>query len=236
MNVYESHNGRLDRIVKVLEKKLEFKEREFIALHVFKRTKDPFKVLVTTIISQNTTEVNASRALKRLSKVCDITPESIAKTSLERIREAIKPAGLQDGKAKAIKDVALMIINEYDGDSLKALSGDVDDIRKRLMRIKGIGYKTIDVVLMNLGYPVLAIDTHIKRVARRLGLVPSTGSYLTIQKSLQEELKHEDHLKTHLLLIKFGRVICKARRPNCSNCPLKNICQYYSGIHKNSKV
>mgnify|MGYP000406754330 CR=1 FL=1 len=219
--------GKLDQVVKALEEKLEFDEREFVARHIFRRTRDPFKVLIATIISQNTTDINTSRALRRLSEVCDITPTSIANTPLEKIREAIRPAGLQDGKAKAIKEAALMIVNEYDGDSLRALSGDVDEVRKRLMRIKGIGYKTVDVVLMNLGYPVLAIDTHIKRVAKRLGLASNTDSYLRIQRSLQEELEREDPLKTHLLLIKFGRVICRARRPKCNNCPLKDICQYY---------
>mgnify|MGYP000247526274 CR=1 FL=1 len=228
--------GKLDDIVRILERELELKESEFVARHIFKRTRDPFRVLVATIISQNTTDVNTSRALRRLSKICNITPESIASTSLEKIREAIRPAGLQDAKAKAIKDVALMIVNEYNGDILRALSGELDEVRMRFSRIKGIGYKTIDVVLMNLGYPVIAIDTHIKRIAKRLGLAPDTDSYLAIQRLLQKELEHENPLKTHLLLIKFGRTICRARRPRCSSCPLRNSCQYYSSTHRDSEL
>jgi len=227
--------GKLDQIVKILEKELRLNDREFIVHYVSKRTRDPFKVLVATIISQNTTDINTSKALEKLSEVCDITPKSIVNVPLRKIAKAIRPAGLQDGKARAIKDVALMIVNEYNGDLVKALSGNMNEVRRRFLKIRGIGYKTIDVVLMNLGYPVIAIDTHIKRVAKRLGLVPDTNNYLVIQKYLQNELEYKDPLKTHLLLIRFGRTICRARKPMCSICPLKNVCQYYLDTHKSSK-
>ncbi|RLE74864.1 MAG: endonuclease III [Thermoprotei archaeon] len=220
--------GRLDDVVRVLERELRLVDEEFVARMVYMRTRDPFKALVATIISQNTTEASTARALRRLSELCEISPEALARVPVEAIAEAIRPAGLQEAKARAIRGVAELVVKEYGGDFFRALEGTVEEVRERLMRVSGIGYKTVDVVLMNLGRPVLAVDTHIARVARRLGLAPASGGYLAVQRALQAELEREDPLKAHLLLIKFGRTICRARRPRCGECPLRGECKYYA--------
>ena len=219
-------NNRIIEIVKILDEFLNIHEKDFLAYETAKRTKDPFKILVATIISQNTTEKNAFKAYYNLEKLTEISPHAILKTPLDEIKEAIKIAGLQETKAKAIKEVARMIVEKYNGDFNNLLKGrNVEEIRKEIMSIKGIGPKTVDVLLMNLGYHVIAIDTHIRRVAYRLGLA-KTNNYREIQRVLQENLPTNLLLKAHLLLIKFGRTFCKARKPLCEKCPLVNFCYF----------
>ncbi|MGC9108470.1 MAG: endonuclease III domain-containing protein, partial [Infirmifilum sp.] len=102
-------------------------------------------------------------------------------------------------------------------------------VREELGKIRGIGDKTIDVLLANYGYPIVAIDTHVRRVARRLGLTHAK-TYMAIREDLEKVFRPEKRLTAHLLLILLGRNICKAKRPACLECPLKDICEYYNSL------
>lgn len=204
-----------DEIVNRLEQALEIREEYFAAL-AESRKGDPFRTLVAVILSQNTNEANTWRAYKKLGETVGINPRALISAPLQAIEEAIKPAGLQQAKSRAIKQAAEVFARRENA-TLRELANE-------LLQIRGIGYKTIDVVLAMYGEPVLPIDTHIRRVAERLGI--GKGGYRKLQESLHAVFRPEKRLKAHLLLIALGREICKARNPLCGRCPLQDICAY----------
>ena len=215
-----------DKILERLRERFSPSSEEFIALWA-REGGDPFRVLVAIIISQNTNEKNSFEAFRRLGSTVGLTPEAILKGGVRAVREAIKPAGLQDSKSAAIVEVARVTLEKYGGDLRRLLDLGEEAVRRELTAVKGIGYKTVDVLLASFGYPVLPVDTHVKRVARRLGLSGSS-SYMGVRRDLERIFRPEVRFEAHLLLIKLGREVCKAREPRCWECPLNNICTYYS--------
>jgi endonuclease-3 len=185
---------------------------------------DPFETLVVTIISQNTADHNAARAFETLSKCFEISPEALANAATIQIEEAIKVAGLFKSKAQAIKQASEIILEKYHGTLQPILSLPLDDARKTLMQFPGVGPKTADVVLLFSVKPTIPVDTHVNRVAKRLGFAPENGNYETVRKSLQALFDPSDYLKVHLLLIAHGRKTCKAPHPLCNLCPVNALC------------
>lgn len=183
-----------------------------------------FYTLVATIISQNTTWRNARRALENLKKICNINPEEIVALDYEEIAEAIRVAGLQEGKAKAIKEAAKRVLEEFEGDLSRLAYKGLEDSRKWLMNIPGVGPKTADVLLaFSFKKLILPVDTHIKRIARRLGIT-SSNSYDAVRSKLEELIPPEDRLFAHIALIMFGREYCRAINPRCKDCPIRENC------------
>jgi endonuclease-3 len=190
-----------------------------------KSKRDPFETLVTTVLSQNTADRNTARAFESLSKRFEITPEALAKADLNQIEEAIRVAGLYTSKAKTIKQAATTIIEKYHGTLQPILSLPLEEARKTLMQFPGVGPKTADVVLLfSAKQPTVPVDTHVDRVAKRLGFAPTNGDYEIVRKSLQALFDPNDYLTVHLLLIGHGRKTCKARHPACAECPVKMHC------------
>ncbi len=212
-----------DILLKILEDNLDIHEDDFVAWKVTSQERDPFKILVAIILSQNTIEKNTLRAYIALNEKIGVSPSAIYETNIDLVKEAIRIAGLQDSKAKAIKLLAKKIIEDLGGDSYKLYKLNADAIRNLLDDIPGIGRKTIDVFLANIGYPILPIDTHIKRVSYRIGLT-NHKVYIKIQQDLHTFFRPESRLKAHMYLIKLGRVYCKAISPRCDLCPLRNYC------------
>ncbi len=210
-------------ILRRLEEALDFKEEEFVSLMASK-SRNPFEVLVTTIVSQNTNDKNTAKAMRRLKEILGrIDPEGIDRISLRELEDALRPAGLYRQKARVIKRVAALLR----GDRLeRILEKDLEEARKELISLPGVGPKTADVLLSVTGRrPTIAVDRHITRVALRLGL-SRRGDYEEIRRSLMELFDPDDYLKAHLLLIKLGRVYCRPRNPKCGECPLRDICEY----------
>ncbi len=209
-------------ILKKLEKALDFREEEFVSLMASK-SKNPFEVLVTTIVSQNTNDRNTAKAMKRLKEVIGrVDPEKIEKLSLKELEEALRPAGLYRQKARVIKKVASLL----GGGRLNLiLEKDLEEARRELISLPGVGPKTADVLLSVTGRSTIAVDRHITRVAVRLGLSES-DNYEEIRRSLMELFDPNDYLKAHLLLIKLGRVYCRPKNPRCDECPLRDVCEY----------
>ena len=190
-----------------------------------KSRKDPFETLVTTILSQNTADRNTARAFEALSKRFEITPEALAKASLPEIEDAIKPAGLYKNKAHAIKQAAITILEKYHGTLKPILSLPFDEARKALLQFQGVGPKTADVVLLfSAQKPTVPVDTHVNRVAKRLGFAPSGGGYEVVRKNLEALFDPNNYLAVHVLLIGHGRKTCKARHPLCNECPVNTYC------------
>jgi endonuclease-3 len=186
---------------------------------------DPFETLVETIISQNTADRNTARAFEALSKRFEIKPEVLANAQTSCIEQSLKVAGLYKSKAKAIKNVSKIVLEKYHGSLAPILSLPLEDARRTLLQLQGVGPKTADVVLLFAAkQPTIPVDTHVNRVAKRLGLAPANGDYEAVRGNLQALFIPADYLAVHLLLIAHGRKYCKARHPLCNECPINALC------------
>ncbi|RLF09646.1 MAG: endonuclease III [Thermoprotei archaeon] len=189
--------------------------------------KDPFQVLVITVISQNTNDLNTERAYRNLEERGLLSPEAVLKASVEELEDALRVAGLYRNKARRLKELAEVTMEEYGGDLSKLLELPLEEARRRLLELPGVGYKTADVVLLFCGRrPVIPVDTHVNRTAKRLGLASPRAGYEEVRLSLQSLYPSDPelYLDLHLLLISLGRKYCKAGRPLCDRCPLSHLC------------
>ena len=186
---------------------------------------DPYQTLIVTILSQNTADTNTERAFEKLSKRFAIAPAVLAEAKIEAIEDCIRVAGLYQSKAKAIQTVSRIVLEKFGGNLNTVLALPTEAARRTLMEMPGIGPKTADVVLMfSAGKPTIPVDTHVNRVARRLGLAPQNGGYEVVRLSLQSLFQPQDYAYVHLLLIAHGRKTCKAQNPKCHSCPLSGVC------------
>ncbi len=216
-------------IISRLSEIYSIKKDEFAPLNF----KDPFLIIVSIILSQNTTDKNALKAMKNLVSNGLEKPEDFLKAGTEKIKDLIRVAGLYDQKAKAIIRFAKWSVQKYGGNLSLLKNEDPDKVFRELTSIKGIGPKTADVFLVfYLGAKTFPIDTHIRRVVKRLGI--ADGSYDKMKKRLLEIFP--DPMKAHMLLIKHGRTTCKARNPDCENCVLNEICKYYLALKHEKTV
>ena len=188
-------------------------------------SKKPFRTLIRTVLSQATADKNTNRAFRNLSERFSITPEALAKADVEEVEEAIRVAGLYRNKSRVIKNLSRVIIEEFDGSLDFIYSLPLEEARSKLISMPGVGAKTADIVLLFCaGRPIIPIDTHVKRVSKRLGLAPSEGNYEEIREALQSLCPPRDYLSVHLLLISLGRKYCKARKTLCKPCPVNTLC------------
>jgi endonuclease-3 len=191
---------------------------------------DPYETLVITIISQNTADTNTERAYQKLSERFKIIPEALANAEISEIEDCIRVAGLYQGKARAIQAASKIILEKFGGNLNAILALPVEDARRTLMEMPGVGPKTADVVLMfSAGKPTIPVDTHVNRVSKRLGLAPAKGDYEAIRQSLQSHFQPQDYAMVHMLLISHGRKTCKAQKPHCSTCPVSDVCSSKGG-------
>ncbi|NHI92976.1 MAG: endonuclease III [Candidatus Lokiarchaeota archaeon] len=189
---------------------------------------DPFESLILTILSQNTNDINRDRAWKRLvEKFKSITPDTLASADISDIQEAIKVAGLHNQKSKRIKEISTLILNEYNGNMDLILKIPLKQARKILVNIKGVGYKTADILLLFYSnYLTLPLDTHIQRVSKRMGFASADDKYEDIRIKLQAVIANtlDDFIESHLFIIELGRKYCKAIKPQCDQCPVSEFC------------
>jgi len=204
---------------------LEILRRTFIMPKWATRNRDSFRTLIVTIISQNTAGRNTARAFENLSKRFEISPEVLANAETRQIEQCLKVAGLYKNKAKAIKQVSKTILEEFHGSLESILSLPLEQARKTLLELTGVGSKTADVVLLfSARKSTIPVDTHVNRVAKRLGLVPMSGGYEVVRESLQSLYDPKDYLAVHMLLVSHSREYCRARNPLCKQCPVNKLC------------
>lgn len=187
--------------------------------------KDPIDVLIGTILSQNTSDANSGRAFASLKASFDGW-EAVAMAPAEHIARVIQPGGLFQIKALRIKQVLEQIKKEQGHISLDFLKlKPMAEAEDYLMRLPGVGHKTASCVLLfSLGKPSLPVDTHIFRVAKRLGLIDSKVSIEKAHSLLQEQVPPSKVYQFHVHMIEHGRRICHARQPRCHRCILRDIC------------
>jgi len=182
---------------------------------------DPLAELVLTILSQNTSDTNSGRAFITLMRSFP-SWKAIAEAPLEEVVHAIQPGGLARQKAPRIQ-AALRAVEarspDFDLGFLRDLP--LEEARAWLRALPGVGPKTAACVLLfALGRPALPVDTHVERVAKRLGLVPPSATADRAHDLLEALVDPADYYPFHMLLIKHGRRTCSARRPACERCPL----------------
>jgi endonuclease-3 len=190
---------------------------------------DPVATLVSTILSQNTNDVNRDRAFNRLQERFP-TWEEVRDARQEELVDAIRPAGLAPTKAPRIQEALQRGTSRSGKITLDFLADmPLDEAREWLLDIPGVGPKTAAIVLLfALGRPAFPVDTHVHRVTRRLGLIPERTSREKAHDLLEKLTPPEIYYPFHLNLIAHGRAICHARDPECDRCLLSDRCAYYA--------
>jgi len=193
-----------------------------------RRQRDPLSTLIGTILSQNTSDVNSRRAFERLRGRFP-SWKAVLKAPAGAVIETIRPGGLGVLKATRIQTVLRRIVAETGGLSLDFLRRwPTPRARAWLHALDGVGPKTAAIVLaFALGRPAFAVDTHVYRVGRRLGLIPERLSVEEAHRWMEALVKPARHMPFHLLLVRHGREICKAGRPRCPLCPVRRLCDFY---------
>ena len=181
----------------------------------------PFELLVAVVLSAQATDISVNKATAKLFAVAN-TPEEIYALGVEGLKPYIRTIGLFNNKAKHIISLCDKLIHEYDS--------QVPDSLSALESLPGVGRKTANVVLnMAFFQPTLAVDTHVYRVSRRLGLT-AAKTVLGVEKDLLAIIPPLYLQHAHHWLILHGRYICKARKPECDHCFLMQHCQYYASL------
>jgi endonuclease-3 len=181
--------------------------------------------LVSTILSQNTNDVNRDRAFHAL-RAKFATWESVRDASADEVVSAIRPAGLANQKGPRIQQVLRQITEERGDLDLSFLKDlPLEEARSWLTKFNGVGPKTAAIVLcFSLGRPAFPVDTHISRVSGRIGLRPEKMTVEQAHPHLEALFPPETYYAAHLNLIRLGREVCHARKPECPKCPIRKLC------------
>ena len=176
-----------------------------------------YELLIAIVLSAQSTD-------KRVNMVTPIifdkykSLKELKEAYLRDLEDIIRPVGSFRKKASYIKNIATILVDEYDG--------VVPVDRELLIKLPGVGRKTSNVFLSEFyNYPAIAVDTHVERVSKRLRIASLNDDVLTIEKKLEKVFEKDTWAKRHLQLVLFGRYYCKAKKPLCDNCRLKDICR-----------
>ncbi len=187
--------------------------------------RDPTSELVYTILSQHTSDINSIRAFENLVGRFGVW-EEVEKAEVKDIEIAIWEGGLARVKSQRIKDI-LIAIRHKRGDLDLSFLGEMElrDAKNWLISLPGVGPKTAAVVLcFALGMPAMPVDTHIHRVSKRIGLIDQKTTAEQAHDILETSISPENIFPFHVYLINHGREVCKALRPRCLGCVMKNKC------------
>ncbi len=175
-----------------------------------------YELLIAVVLSAQTTDKRVNSVTSILFKKYP-TIIDLANADVNSIAEIIKPIGTYHKKAIFVKEIANILVNNYDC--------KVPNDRKKLESMPGVGRKTTNVVLSNLFLvPTIAVDTHVSRVSKRLGLADNSDDVSEIELKLMKKFAKKNWSKRHHQMVLFGRYYCKAVAPLCITCKLKNIC------------
>lgn len=196
---------------------LEKLDELFPDAHCELNHKNPYELAIAVVLSAQTTDVAVNAVTPTLFKKYP-TPKKLANAKLEEIEPLIARLGLYHNKAKAIQGLAKKMVEEF--------HGEVPNTMEDLVSLPGVGRKCANVILSECyGIPALAVDTHVERIAKRLGFARKNDSVLEVEKKLKKKIEKERWIKTHHQFIFFGRYLCHARNPECSRCPFIEICK-----------
>jgi endonuclease III len=189
-------------------------------LRVFE-DKDPYRVLIRTILSQRTRDENTDQATAELFAEYP-SMEDVALAPQEKLEKLVKKAGFYRVKSKRIKEVSNILLEEYEG--------IVPNTMNELLKLPGVGRKTANCVLVyGFEIPAIPVDTHVHRISNRIGLVNTKDPDAT-ELELEKVVPKEFWIELNDLLVQFGQDICRPIGPKHEECPIAEICDYYQGI------
>lgn len=178
---------------------------------------NPFELTIAVLLSAQCTDETVNKVTATLFEKYK-SPEDYLAVPLEELQQDIRRIGLFRNKAKNIQALCSILLERYDGQVPSSYSS--------LVELPGVGRKTANVVVSNaFGEPAIAVDTHVERVSKRLGLAAWKDSVLEVEKKLMKAVPREEWTITHHRLIFFGRYHCKAQNPACEGCPLLELCR-----------
>lgn len=209
-----------DRVLEVIE----VLEELYPDAHCELNHRNVLELTVAVMLSAQTTDKQVNVVTPQLFEHFQ-TLDDYAYADLTVLENDIRRIGLYRSKAKNIKNMAKMVLDNFDG----IIPATIDE----LITLPGIGRKTANVVIsVGYGIPGFAVDTHVERISKRLRLVYSNDNVVTIERKLKEKFPKDKWNTLHHQMIFFGRYHCKARNPACEECPLQNICGYYKQTYK----
>lgn len=216
---------KLEIILSILNR--EYKDWNAPVVTLIKeRTKDPFRILISTLLSLRTQDKTTHKAAERLFSIGK-TPEDMVKLSIEDISKLIYPVGFYRTKAKNIKKISEILLNEY--------NGKVPDELDELLKLPGVGRKTANLVItLGFGKLGICVDTHVHRISNRLGIVKTKTPFET-EMELRKILPKKWWIKYNDMLVSLGQTICRPIRPKCDICPLNSYCPKI-GVEKKNRV
>ncbi len=181
--------------------------------------RNPYELLVSVILSAQCTDKRVNMTTPALFERYP-TPEAMAASSVEEIYAYIKSISYPNNKSKNLLGMAQCLVNDFDG----VVPDNLDD----LQRIPGVGRKTANVMMaVAFRKPAMPVDTHVFRVANRIGLTKNSKNVLDTEKTLVKHLPQSVLSKAHHWLILHGRYVCQARKPKCESCGITGICDYF---------
>jgi endonuclease-3 len=196
---------------------IEFLEERYGPLR-HRYNEDPFRLLISCVISQRTRDETTERVSKRLLSVAS-TPAKILNLPTAKLQGLIKSSGTYRQKAKNIKAIAKIVMEKY--------HNRVPKDRAKLMELPGIGPKCSAIVLSyGFGVPIIAIDVNVERISKRLGLAGERDNIEVVREKLQKFFPRKKWLEVNVGMVQFGREICLPRNPRCVKCQLLKICPY----------
>lgn len=206
--------GDIHKVIRTLKKVVAEWDAPAVT-HVAESSRDPFRVLISTVLSLRTKDETTAAASSRLFRLAD-NPRDMLGLSEKEIIDAIYPVGFYRTKAKNILEICSVIVNKYDS--------VVPDDLEELLTLKGVGRKTANLVI-TLGYNKhgICVDTHVHRISNRLGYV-STKTPEETEAALREKLPKKYWIDYNSLLVAFGQKICRPVSPICSACPVRRYC------------
>lgn len=186
--------------------------------------KKDYELLIATVLSAQCTDARVNKVTKVLWSKYDLKSLSNAKKS--DIEKIIYSCGNYKKKSDYIINITKSLLKDYDG--------KVPNDREYLESLSGVGRKTVNVVLSNIyNEPLIAVDTHVDRVSKRLGLANDKDNVLQVENRLMKKIPKNLWSRMHHQLVLFGRYICKSKKPNCNECLLTSYCKYYKKYKKN---
>jgi len=202
-------------VLEILEKEYEKWEAPVVTL-IAQHTNDPFRVLVSALISTRTRDETTAQVCKRLfERVKD--PFDLIEIPTEELEKLLYPVGFYRVKAKHLRELAQDLISRF--------GGKVPSSREELLTLKGVGRKVANLVLADgYGQPAICVDTHVHRITNRWGLI-KTRNPLQTEKELMKKVPRDYWRVMNRILVAFGQRICTPQNPKCETCPISNYCK-----------
>ncbi|MBL4903692.1 endonuclease III domain-containing protein [Desulfocapsa sp. AH-315-G09] len=185
-----------------------------------------FEVMVGAVLTQNTNWINVEKAIANLKNGGQLSFSSLHRMDTDVLAEYIRPAGYYNIKARRLKNLLQMVVDEYEGELAFLFADSLDDSRKNLLQVKGVGPETADAILLYAARkPIFVVDTYTHRVFSRHGLVEEDTDYYSLQQEFLDSLPEEVSLfnEYHALIVAVAKEFCKKKKPRCNNCPLQRV-------------